>query len=115
MMRASQLPRQRQGLASREEQEIFKLGGKIAGEIIALLSSCGGQASSKHIIDHFQNSRRAHGVRVKTAREMELFKQLLKQLASLDKKRGNKLWTLKDSCGDVEDKDSDDQGGAYSD
>ena len=83
--------RQRTGIASNAEQAAFRHGGGMATEIIELLSGRGGRATSKEIIAHFQ------GPTAKSSlggpREMALFKQLLKQLATLDKQ--TKEWVLK--------------------
>ena len=71
---------------------------RMGKELVEFLKGQGGSAPSGTIIAHFQRGVTVArvGSEVRTAREMELFKQLLKQVARLDK--STKEWRLKDDA-----------------
>ena len=68
---------------------------RMGQELARFLKNNGGSAPSGSIIAHFQKGVTVANVgsEVRSAREMELFKALLKQIASLDKR--TKEWRLK--------------------
>jgi hypothetical protein len=69
---------------------------RMGKELVEFLKGQGGSSASGSIIAHFQRGVTVAkvGSEVRTAREMELFKQLLKHVARLDKQ--TKEWRLKD-------------------
>jgi hypothetical protein len=71
---------------------------RMGKELVEFLKGRGGSSASGSIIAHFQRGVTVAkvGSEVRTAREMELFKQLLKQVARLDKQ--TKEWRLKDEA-----------------
>lgn len=71
---------------------------RMGKELVDFLQKQGGSAPSGSIIAHFQRGVTVAkvGSEVRTAREMELFKQLLKHVARLDKQ--SKEWRLRDEA-----------------
>jgi DNA excision repair protein ERCC-6 len=70
---------------------------RMGKELVEFLKGEGGSAPSNSIIAHFQRGVTVAkvGSEVRSAREMELFRQLLKQMARLNKQ--TKEWRLKES------------------
>ena len=87
----------RVGVASDAESQTFRLGETMAAELVQFMTGRGGQAKSQEIVDHF--GRSDVGCKIVTPREQELFKQLLKQLATQD--RRSKMWILKEGGTDL--------------
>ena len=61
---------------------------ELTERLVGFLETCGGQADSHAVIDHFSQHL--------TARQAPLFRQLLQQVAKLQRNAsGGKSWTLR--------------------